>query len=143
MISERETEVIELNHEQRIRANEVVEQMQDEEVQEQLAYELIYLRDRILAADAKLNEPVGDIRTVRLRSGFISRLDGGTDPTYSEYVLLDDHLQAMRARLPDNYVLVPMEPTREMITSGKIAAVKTNNVCTVYAAMLAASPKPE
>lgn len=56
------------------------------------------------------------------------------------------HHPAAERRVPDGYVLVPIEPTEEMVNSGEITYAEWENghcVGPIYNAMLAAAPKEQ
>lgn len=73
----------------------------------------IELAKRLLAADALLNKPVGEI------TRYAITMDGCMDPDPTgDFVRIGDHLSAMRSRaegVPEGYVLIREEPMTEML----------------------------
>ena len=171
--------------------------------------ELKELRDRLLAADAKLNQAILDkppsdpldtplpcdieLRGMKIRKGCslgtlvdaanrwrdaaldainsqppqqeiakeklnepVEALGSSIDQTIfmngEHWIRYDQCLKAMRARVPDGYVIVPKEPTVGMyddFNAGRKAYLKEHPDDSFggfqggYAALLAAAPKPE
>lgn len=105
---------------------------------------------RRIAADAKLESQQGSMAEP---VGEIQKFGVGPDGVYEWpragamfcMVHYEDHLQAMRARVPDGYVIVPKEPTKEMIKAAydRDHDGTTNLYSKVWCAMCAAAPKPE
>lgn len=119
------------------------------------------IANRLLAADAKLNEPVEEIK--RYNPGVESityEFNGMEENRFGEFVKYSDYFQAMRAMvpepasksqhkrllaqlIPDGYVLVPVEPTKEMIWAFDNGPTSTHQRFRErYRNMIAAAPTP-
>lgn len=90
---------------------------------------------------ARLNEPVGGITAYNWLD--VYDMAKGSDEEKS-WVRLDDHLKAMRARVPEGWQLVPREPTEEMLANAAgYFMIPKNKIKYAYAAFLEVAPKPE